>query len=106
MTGTAAETAAAELLFANHNILWQEDDFVCKPRDFCFRNLAPIEYGGISGDHNNDATKLFNPSDGKDKNIFDMYDELIECPWHCDFCHGIRQYHQEEGSERRCYYLK
>ena len=83
-----------------------EDDFVCKQCDFCFRNLAPIEYGGISGDHNNDATKLFNPSDGKDKNIFDMYDELIECPWHCDFCHGIRQYHQEEGSERRCYYLK
>ena len=83
-----------------------EDDFVCKPWDFCFRNLAPIEYGGISGDHTNDATKFFDPSKGVLKNIFEMYDELIECPWHCDFCHAIREHHQEHGSEERCYYLK
>ena len=55
----------------NNGETMNEDDFVCKPRDFCFRNLAPIEYGGISGDHNNDATKFFNPNEGKSKNIFD-----------------------------------
>ena len=34
MTGTAAETAAAAPPLANHKILWQEDDFVCKSTIF------------------------------------------------------------------------
>ena len=44
----------------NHN----EDDYVCKQNDFCFRRLAPIEYGGISGDHTDDSSKNFDPAVG------------------------------------------
>ena len=83
-----------------------EDDYVCKPYDFCFQNLPPAEKMGISGDHDNDATKNFNPSHGwNDGNIFKIYDELVMCPWHCDFCHSIRGSHQEKGKCTRCYYL-
>ena len=40
---------------------------------------------------------LFNPNEGKSKNIFEMYDELIECPWHCDFCHVLDSITRRRG---------
>ena len=82
-----------------------EDDYVCKAADFCFRRLAPIEYGGIGGDHDNDALKNWDPTRTASQNIFDMYDELIMCPWHCDYCHAVRQSHQVSGTPYRCYFI-
>ena len=82
-----------------------KDDYVCKAADFCFRRLAPIEYGGIGGDHDNDALKNWDPSQTASQNIFDMYDELVMCPWHCDYCHAVRQSNQVKGSAYRCYFI-
>lgn len=87
------------------NEVLTEEDYVCKAADFCFRRLAPIEYGGVGGDHDNDALKNWNPSHTGGQNIFDMYDELVMCPWHCDYCHAARQSNQVKGSAARCYFL-
>ena len=94
----------AEQRRANNETM-TEDDYVCKSHDFCFKNLAPAEYMGISGDHDNDATKNFDPSASGNKKIFEAYDELVMWPWHCDFCHSVRGTHQKKGKCERCYYL-
>ena len=89
-----------------NNETMTEDDYVCKSHDFCFKNLAPSDYMGISGDHDNDATKNFHLCNGwGGVDIFKQYDELVMCPWHCNFCHSVRTSHQEKGKCTRCYYL-
>lgn len=79
-----------------------EEDYVCKPCDYCFKNLAPFEYYGVHGDHGN--KKKWNPSEVAEKNSFEFFDEHYLFNYTCAFCHSIRTWHQKRDSCGRCYY--
>jgi len=84
-----------------------EEDFVCK--NVSLANKSPYEYYSISGDHKDDKKKKFNPTDAKNKNVFDRIDELCTVAMTCAFCHSIRTWHQRRATSRklkiqRCFY--
>ena len=84
-----------------------EEDFVCK--NVSLANKSPYEYYSIDGDHKDDKKKKFNPTEAKNKNVFDRIDELCTVAMTCTFCHSIRTWHQRRATSRklkiqRCFY--
>ena len=84
-----------------------EEDYVCK--NVSLANKSPYEYYSISGDHKDDSKKKFDPTNAKNKNVFDRIDELCTVAMTCAFCHSIRTWHQNRATSRklkikRCFY--
>ena len=87
-----------------------EKDYVCNKKTVSLKNKSPYEYYSISGDHEDDSKKKFNPTDAKNKNVFDRIDELCKVAMTCDFCHSIRTWHQRRATSnklkiKRCFYI-
>jgi len=93
----------------NNNEALTEKDYVCNKKTVSLKNKAPYDYYSISGDHEDESDKKFNPSHAKHKNVFDRIDELCKVAMTCDFCHSIRTWHQRRATSRqlkikRCFY--
>ena len=86
-----------------------EKDYVCNKKTVPLTNKAPYEYYSISGDHEDDSDKKFNPAQARGKNVFERIDELCKVAMTCDFCHSIRTWHQRRATRKklkiqRCFY--
>jgi len=94
----------------DNNEALTEKDYVCNKKTVSLKNKAPYDYYSISGDHEDESKKKFNPADAKNKNVFDRIDELCKVAMTCNFCHSIRTWHQNRATNKklkikRCFYI-